>query len=203
MKKKPRFYVVWKGRQTGIFDTWEECRKQIHGFVGAQHKAYSTHEEALEALNSGNVGRKKETTTKNLSHISTKPLQRSICVDAACSVEKQMMEYRGVFIPGGKVLFHRGPYEGASNNIGEFLAIVHALAWMKEQNINYPVYSDSNTALTWTKNKEVKTTINVSPKIKLLLDKALQWLHNNNTQYTIIKWDTSAWGEIPADFGRK
>jgi len=203
MKKKPRFYVVWIGRQTGIFDTWEDCREQVHEFVGAKYKAYSSREEATTALKSGYESSKKKASIVIPGKNTTKPLLRSICVDAACSVEKQLMEYRGVFIPGGKVLFHRGPYEGASNNIGEFLAVVHAMAWMKEHKVNYPIYTDSNTALTWIKNKVVKTKIQVSPKTQFLLDKALQWLNQNTTQYSIIKWDTAAWGEIPADFGRK
>ena len=36
-----------------------------------------------------------------------------------------------------------------------------------------------------------------------LIDRALVWLKENTYTTTIVKWETKAWGEIPADFGRK
>ena len=65
------------------------------------------------------------------------------------------MEYRGVYLLTGQEIFHFGPVYG-TNNIGEFLAIVHALALMKQKNINMPVYSDSRNALSWVKQKKMQ-----------------------------------------------
>ena len=45
MQKK--FYAVRNGRQTGIFQTWDECRAQVDGFPGARYKSFPTQEAAL------------------------------------------------------------------------------------------------------------------------------------------------------------
>ncbi len=55
--------------------------------------------------------------------------------------------------------FHQGPFENGSNNIGEFLAIVHALALFKKNGKNTAIYSGSETALTWVKNKKCITKL--------------------------------------------
>ena len=63
-------------------------------------------------------------------------------VDAACSGNPGPMEYRGIDLATGAVVFHYGPVHG-TNNIGEFLAIVHALALMEQKGIRKTIYSDS------------------------------------------------------------
>jgi ribonuclease HI len=93
-----------------------------------------------------------------------------------------------------------------TNNLGEFLAIVHGLAYLKNQNKDIPIYSDSQTAILWVKNKKIKTKLNRSEdniEIFALVDRALNWLENNEYSNPVLKWDTRYWGEIPADFGRK
>jgi ribonuclease HI len=201
MKQKIKYYVVWKGRKTGVFDTWDECSKQISGFQGARYKSYSAMDEAKEAFEKGAPI---PVQSKKREFIQSRPSEMSICVDAACSVAKMVMEYRGVFYPSGKVLFHKGPFEGASNNIGEFLAIVHALSYMKKSGLYFPVYSDSLTAIAWVRKKMINTKIDMSPKVTEITQKAVKWLHKNSIEnYQIRKWETSVWGEIPADFGRK
>jgi ribonuclease HI len=115
------------------------------------------------------------------------------------------MEYRGVHLPSGKQVFHFGPIQG-TNNIGEFLAVVHALALMKQKGISMPIYSDSRTALAWVRNRKAKTTLARTPETEEALElvaRAENWLRTNGVNVTIEKWDTDNWGEIPADFGRK
>jgi ribonuclease HI len=93
-----------------------------------------------------------------------------------------------------------------TNNIGEFLAIVHALAFLKKHEVNIPVYTDSLTALKWVKDKKVKTKLKETPEneeLFELIERAVNWLNNNTYNNAILKWDTKNWGEIPADFGRK
>ena len=129
----------------------------------------------------------------------------ALAVDASCLGNPGKMEYRGILLTTGEVVFHYGPVFG-TNNIGEFLAIVHALALMKKQGVNYPIYSDSVNAIKWVSKKQCKTTLEVSPKTMQLYDvihRAEAWLRNNTYSNPIIKWDTKKWGEIPADFGRK
>lgn len=127
-------------------------------------------------------------------------------MDAACSGNPGPMEYRGVYTKDGREIFHHGPVQNGTNNIGEFIAIVHALALLKQKNSTIPIYSDSATAIKWVKNKRVNTTLvrdESTSEVWNLIDRAMTWLENNNYENELIKWDTNLWGEIKADFGRK
>ena len=129
----------------------------------------------------------------------------ALCVDAACSGNPGPMEYRGVHLPSGKEIFHFGPVHG-TNNIGEFLAIVHAMALLKQKGLSMPVYSDSRTAIIWVQKHKAKTTLERTAENQPLLDlvaRAEAWLRQNGIPFPLFKWDTDQWGEVPADFGRK
>ncbi|MBR5883728.1 MAG: hypothetical protein IKZ17_00705 [Bacteroidaceae bacterium] len=135
----------------------------------------------------------------------TEEIKQALCVDAACSGNPGPMEYRGVHIPSGKEVFRFGPIQG-TNNIGEFLAIVHALALMQQKNISMPIYSDSVSGMAWVRNRKANTTLSRTAQTEQALDlvaRAENWLRTNQVQVPILKWDTENWGEIPADFGRK
>ena len=135
----------------------------------------------------------------------TEEIKQALCVDAACSGNPGPMEYRGVHIPSGKEVFRFGPIQG-TNNIGEFLAIVHELALMQQKNISMPIYSDSVSGMAWVRNRKSKTTVSRTAQTEQALDlvaRAENWLRTNQVQVPILKWDTENWGEIPADFGRK
>lgn len=130
----------------------------------------------------------------------------SISVDAACNMVTRVMEYRGVDTATGKELFRMGPYTGATNNMGEFLAVVHAMGMLVKQGKNLPIYTDSKTALAWVRNGVAKTTVAPTKENKPvfeLIKRAEAWLEANTKQFTVLKWETDKWGEIPADFGRK
>ncbi len=132
-------------------------------------------------------------------------VKEALCVDASCTGNPGPMEYRCVHLPSGRVTFHFGPIPG-TNNIGEFLAIVHALALQKKRGTHLPVYTDSQTALTWVRNRRAKTTLKPSAKTAKALEltaRAEKWLRENRVEVPLLKWDTEEWGEIPADFGRK
>ena len=127
-------------------------------------------------------------------------------VDAACSGNPGPMEYQCIDLQTGAQVFHFGPVQG-TNNIGEFLAIVHALALMEKQGIKDKViYSDSYNAILWVKKKKCKTTLtrnSATEQLYQIIARAEQWLMTHNVTTPIIKWETKQWGEIPADFGRK
>ena len=127
-------------------------------------------------------------------------------VDAACSGNPGPMEYQCIDLQTGAQVFHFGPVKG-TNNIGEFLAIVHALALMEKQGIkNKVIYSDSYNAILWVKKKKCKTTLthnSATEQLYQIIARAEQWLMTHNVTTPIIKWETKQWGEIPADFGRK
>ena len=207
---KKKYYTVWRGNETGVFDSWEKCRKAVEGFNGAIYKSFPTEDMAWEALE-GNyadyIGKEKQPamSPEELKRVG-RPIKDSISVDAACSGKTGRMEYQGVDTMSGARFFRMGPFEGGSNNIGEFLAIVHALAWCKKHNIKKPVYTDSRTALAWIRNKKARTRVERTGKnaeLFELIKRAEQWLQNNSWDNPLLKWETEAWGEIPADFGRK
>lgn len=199
-----KFYVVWAGRTPGIFSTWDECKKQVAGFDGAKYKSYKTLAEA-EAAYAGKAPGFLGTTPKKINGPSGVPINNSLSVDAACSGNPGVMEYRGVHVATREEWFHL-KFPLGTNNIGEFLAIVHGLAELNRRKINIPVYTDSQTALSWIRKKKCGTKLPENQKTKELFDlirRAEIWLQNNQWQQPLLKWNTEAWGEIPADFGRK
>jgi len=211
-KKKKKYYTVWKGHKKGIYDTWNACKAQIKDYQGAQYKSFSTRNDAEKALK-GNyfdyIGKNK-TFSSGLSDAELKkiglPNYNSIAVDAASSGNPGIMEYRGVDTKTKKQLFHQGPFEQGTNNIGEFLALVHGLAFLKQHNSDRIMYTDSRTAMSWVRKKTCNSKLKRNLKNKPvfdLVDRAVHWLKTNDYSTTIVKWETKAWGEIPADFGRK
>jgi ribonuclease HI len=205
---RQKYYVVWKGRRTGIFTSWEECEKQVKGFAGAEYKAFGTLKEAESALGSGYEAYKgKPSSLGKWKEASIKPVITSICVDAACSGSPGKLEYRGVYTESGKEFFHVGPFPDGTNNVGEFLAIVHALTWLAKHGKSLPVYSDSENAISWVYTGECNTRLRHTGQnapIFILIRSAENWLAENELKDdAVLKWDTDLWGEIPADFGRK
>ena len=129
----------------------------------------------------------------------------ALAVDAACSGNPGPMEYQAIDLATGAQVFHFGPMHG-TNNIGEFLAIVHGLALMKQKGIHMPIYSDSVSGQAWVRNKKARTTLALNPDTAQalnLVQRAEKWLRENDFRVPILKWNTEEWGEIPADFGRK
>ena len=127
-------------------------------------------------------------------------------VDAACSGNPGPMEYQAIDLQTGYRVFHFGPVRG-TNNIGEFLAIVHALALAWQQRLpDKTIYSDSYNAILWVKKRKCKTKLERTPDTEQLyqiIERAERWLQTHDYHNPIIKWETSKWGEVPADFGRK
>lgn len=220
---KKKYYVVWSGRKPGIYETWEECRAQVEHQVGARYKSFATREEAHKQLAAGappiehKPHNKKKTSatqlpesppeyrTDTVLHLPPEVTAQAWAVDAACSGNPGKMEYRGVDLRTGYEVFHFGPIM-ATNNIGEFLAIVHALALLEKQADIKTIYSDSRNAQLWVKGKKCKTLLvqnQKTAKAHELIGRAEQWLLHHKYTTKIIKWETRQWGEIPADFGRK
>jgi ribonuclease HI len=211
-KIKPKYYVVWKGKETGVFDSWDKCKRQIDGFAGAQYKSFTTRQAAEEAHKQSPknfIGRSTfsslETglTSEQLAKIG-KPILESVSVDAAYNGKE--MEYKGVYTKTKQELFKSGTFEDATNNIGEFLAIVHALGYLKKQKSSIPVYSDSKIAMHWVSIHKANTKLKATAanrSLFYLVERAEKWLKENKYPNRLLKWETKAWGENPADFGRK
>lgn len=221
-KAKKKYYVVWHGVEPGIYNSWPKCQEQIKGFEGALYKSFDSEEEAEEAYHSSpylyikprnsEAAEKKDKLqnppTNRTDTVLPLPLEvkaEALAVDAACSGNPGPMEYRGVYLKTGQEVFHYGPVHG-TNNIGEFLAIVHGLALLKQKGAAMTIYSDSRNALLWVKNKKCKTKLEHTAKTEQLfqlIERAELWLKENTHNIPLLKWETEKWGEIPADFGRK
>ena len=212
MSKKPKkkFYVVWQGKTPGIYRTWAECKEQVDG-VSAKYKGFASLAEAEIAFKRGHEefwgqDKKTELTPQEILKYG-KPIGQAIAVDAAFSGKTKKMEYQGVFVETNTNIFHFGPVQSGTSNIGEFLALVHVLAYQKKHKINYPIYSDSLIAMSWIKQKKCKTKlVKTSQNVKIfeLISRAEKWLRENDyKEFEILKWNTQIWGEIPADFNRK
>ena len=206
-----KYYTVWKGVNPGVYDSWTDCQLQIKNFKGALYKSFTTREEAEEALNSpAHYYLHPSAKNGQTSHVAKKQLPENfdtncLAVDAACSGNPGPMEYRGVYLLTGQEIFHYGPVYG-TNNIGEFLAIVHGLALLKKQGLNMTIYSDSRNALNWVKQKKCKTKLERTERTEQLfqmIERAEKWLRENTYTMPVLKWETEQWGEVPADFGRK
>lgn len=134
------------------------------------------------------------------------PKLPALAVDAACSGNPGILEFRGVATETGIEVFRRGPFMQGTNNIGEFLALVLGLAYLKKYNLPWTLYTDSVTALAWVRQKKCKSKIvwnNENQELFFMVRKAEEWLQQNTWTTEIRKWETTLWGEIPADFGRK
>lgn len=205
---KQKYYVVWKGRKPGIFTSWAEAEKQVRGFAAAQYKSFETRKEAEAAYQSEYAAFKgKPASQGKWKEASIKPVLPSICVDAACSGSPGTLEYRGVYTDSQQEIFRVGPFPDGTNNVGEFLAIVHALTWLDKHEKQIPVYSDSRNAISWVYTGECKTQLkhtSLNAPLFAIIHGAENWLAENELgDQTVLKWDTELWGENPADFGRK
>lgn len=209
---KKKYYVVWKGKETGVFNSWDTVKKLVQGFDGAQYKSFTDKLEAEKAFKKKYSDYKGKNTKRPVLSAAEKakygtPIENSLSVDAACSGNPGKMEYRGVITNSKKELFKKGPFENGTNNIGEFLALVHGVALLKGKGMHKtPIYSDSKIAISWLKKKECRTNItfdSTNGELLKLIQRAEKWLKENSYQNPVLKWETKAWGEIPADFGRK
>jgi ribonuclease HI len=231
MAKKQKYYVVWQGKHPGIYTDWDECKAQVQGVQGAQYKSFDTQAEAEAAIklpyssfvtsstSSTSLTSPTNKTSKDILFIDDEgltairpdadpanvPVLDALAVDAACSGNPGVMEYQGIYIPTRTRVFHYKAPKG-TNNIGEFLAIVHGLSYLKKHHLNQIIYSDSVNALSWVRQKVCKSKLPEDASTAELWDyvhRAENWLRTNSYTTEIRKWDTDHWGEIPADFGRK
>ena len=209
---KQKYYVVWDGVTPGIYTSWTECQLQVKGYDSAKYKSFDNREEAERAFASSPYAYIGKNAKKKTADSPTPPdtlpaavIENSLAVDAACSGNPGPMEYRGVHVASRQEIFHFGPMKG-TNNIGEFLALVHGLALLKQKGFDMPIYSDSANAISWVKQKKCKTKLPrtaETEKLFGLIERAEKWLKENKYSTPILKWETKQRGEIPADFGRK
>ncbi len=214
--KKSKYYVVWVGAKPGVYSTWPEANAQVAGFPGARFKSFASATEAQAAFRTGGTSAVAKTATGTRTTYGARSaaapqsvgpiVKPSLSVDAACSGNPGKMEYQGVNTETKEQLFHQA-FPLGTNNIGEFLGLIHGLAYCKAKGLpDLPIYTDSKIAMGWIRKGKCKTTLPRGPKTATLydlIDRGEAWLAANKWRNPVLKWETKIWGEIPADFGRK
>lgn len=216
-----KFYTVFKGRNPGVYDDWGDAQEQIEGYSNPVYKSFNTAAEASDAYRRFTAKEDSADLGRFLANASSRKLPKAgqpdymtlpevdldaWAVDASCLGNPGKMEYQGVELMTGRTLFRIGPFEDATNNIGEFLAIVHAMALMAKQGKYHNIYSDSVSGMAWVRTHKVKTQLKPTArnaKVFELMARAVAWLNTHQFPAKVLKWQTERWGEIPADFGRK
>lgn len=200
-----KFYVIRSGKKPGVYDSRDETKRLVEGFAGAKYKWFKTEAEAKQAYQQWpeqfyQNKPKERRKTENL------PFEKnSIAVDAACSGNPGKLEYKWIDLVTGASIFHKS-FPIGTNNIGEFLALVHGLMYLKKNNSDKAIYSDSRIAINRIAHKKCPTKLQKNSETEKILEivhKAIDWLKNNNYTTKILKRETEERGEIPADFNRK
>lgn len=220
---KQKYYVVWVGKVPGVYTSWADCQQQVNQYTGAKFKAFESRSEAEQAFAAGyknywgqsSAGQGSAGAGGSAGYKRSRSMAPeepgeidydSISVDVGTRGNPGPVEYKGVDTRTGDILFSCGPIAKGTNNLGEFLAIVHALAYLKKIGSSKTVYSDSLNAIKWVKQKKVVSTLPRDASTKEiwdLVDRAESWLRNNTYSNKLLKWQTKSWGEIKADYGRK
>ena len=216
-----KFYVIFNGPDAGVYDNWDDVAGRV-SFPGARYKGFTSSAEAAKAFREqGEDSSSPAELGRFLSRAGSRSLPKpgepdymtnpevdldAWAVDASCLGNPGKMEYRGVELMTGRVLFTVGPFLDATNNIGEFLAIVHAMALMEKEGKFHNIYSDSVSGMAWVRTRKIKTQLKPTERnqrVFELMARAVTWLNTHTFPAKVLKWQTDRWGEIPADFGRK
>ncbi|POY34657.1 hypothetical protein C3K47_19100 [Solitalea longa] len=205
--RKQKFYVVWKGHRTGVFDSWEECLLQTINFSNPKYKSFKTRREAEYAytgVDKGeNVGGFESKLPEEYLKLIGNPVLESISIYGTGDRETGIVEYQGVNTSTGEIIFKNGPFSEGNFNIIEFIALVHALAYCKQNQLDYPIYCNRKKALKWIDQKRCMTSQSrneTNQKLFELIDRANNWLRQNNFINKVIKWEEKAWGQSHAYF---
>ena len=183
-----KYYVIWKGKKTGVFSSWDKVKKLVQGYEGAKYKSFVSKEEATKAIKKKYSDYQGSNSKKTVLSDADKvrfgvPIKNSLTVDAACSGNPGKMEYRGVLHHNNQEVFKMGPFKNGTNNIGEFLALVHGISLLKKKGLHsLPIYSDSKIAMSWVKKKTCRTNIAFDASnsdLLTLIHRAEKWLKEN------------------------
>lgn len=157
---KTKIYAVKKGRQTGIFTSWADCRSVVEGYPGAEYKSFTDANEACAYL--GTSLYKKEE-----SKICADPGQVIAYVDGSFDVRIGRYAYGCILIlPSGEIVRKSGggnnpESAGLRNVTGEMLGAMNAVLWAMKHgyeaiDIRYDYMGIEKWALgQWKTNNEL------------------------------------------------
>ena len=161
-KSEKKYYVVRNWKKIWIFSSRNECKESVNWFSDAKYKWFSSIENAEIALKEWWEKYYEVKNSKKKDVVKKEDIPffaESIAVDAACSGNPWEMEYRGIDLQTWEEIFHE-KFKIWTNNIWEFLAIVHWLSYLWDD--NRVIYSDSRIAISWVNQWKCKTQVNTN-----------------------------------------
>ena len=174
MAKKPKYYAVKVGRQTGIVRTWAECEKSIKGYSGAVYRSFEAEQLAQEWLQGKTGQRSGEVReTENLEgHGEPSPLEplraERVSVPVDYDVYTDGSFYKGqyawayAFVKDGEVVYEesgvgKNPDAAEMRNVaGEIAAVLYAVRRAAELGVKIRIYHDYAGIAHWV-NGEWRT----------------------------------------------
>lgn len=129
-----KIYAVRSGRQTGLFDTWAECQKQVTGYSGAEFKGFATREEAvafLEGQESQKPDKWNETGSEGIGKAGVQNHKMPVSTDtqtAVAYVDGSYDKVSGDFSYGMVILYQGKEWKFCERIHNEELAQMHNVA---------------------------------------------------------------------------
>lgn len=126
-----------------------------------------------------------------------------IIVHSTANTKTKRMAYKGFNESTNKWIF-KVKYKGyCTQNVADFMAIVHALHYCKINNIDLPIYNDNLVAIKWVKDKKVNSLLIKTKENHELFqsfENALVILKQNDFLNPILFWKKKELGNIKNPF---
>lgn len=181
-----KYYAVAKGRNTGVYNSWEECKCQVDGFSGSIFKSFKTLEQAkaflkLHILTTKrkriNLKRKRESSDSEEEIVPKKKRKIEthveIFTDGGCTGNgtRSACGGIGVYFGGNDSRNLSKKMNGVqTNNTAELSAIIEALRICLNYEENVEINTDSEYAIKGiTGVNRIKKNSSLFKKIEALL----------------------------------
>lgn len=143
---KKKFYAVKVGRNKGIYDSWDKCKKEIDSYSGAIYKSFSNYDDAVYFLE----GPKIKTDIQSISNKTVKAY-----VDGSYSLSENKYSYGCVILADNEIIKFGGvdnnpDYIAMKNVSGELFGSMEAIKWARENKYeSIIVYHDYEGIERW------------------------------------------------------
>ncbi len=200
--ERQKFHVARSGKKPTIYDTWANCRGQIIETDDPKFKMFTNGNMAEKVFGEGpwKYFKKRGERKQRQLEPNRPPTMNSVAVGGTFDPNTREIKYRAVDLDTGEIVLEGGPFKDGTNNIAEFLAVVEALIYCAENQLDVPIYTDSVTAMSWLRDKTVRTKCLLGSELSFVVWDAIEWLNRHNWDTEILKWHTNIWGENPANF---
>ena len=185
-----RNYVVFVGREPGIYSNLSDCLEQLRGFKDRKYLSYTSLAEAEEALKRYNQGTLY--IGDNISDTLKQDINSGIYISCTYDAQTEQWAAYGKDIESGMELLSIDAMPFATKNLTEFLAVVAVLRYCKNRGKLDNVYVDNIKILNWIHNKKAEYFIQKNQKNKELYTAILaaeKWLSDNANYNNVTRID--------------